>query len=142
MNRIFPLSVCFYIIQNQGYSIKCLIKKFPAMLEREIWGNTLEDWGISILIILICKIICFYWNINGFLIFFLSHHREIKYKCRCLSFFFVYSHLKKRSFELLQNEVKYRILLVSKSLPFKSLTLVSVCVLTRKKNHCDLPHGM
>lgn len=43
MNRIFPLSVCFYIIQNQGYSIKCLIKKFPAMLEREIWGNTLED---------------------------------------------------------------------------------------------------
>ena len=52
MNRIFPLSVCFYIIQNQGYSIKCLIKKFPAMLEREIWGNTLEDWGISILIIL------------------------------------------------------------------------------------------
>ena len=42
MNRIFPLSVCFYIIQNQGYSIKCLIKKFPAMLEREIWGNTLE----------------------------------------------------------------------------------------------------
>ena len=22
------------------------------MLEREIWGNTLEDWGISILIIL------------------------------------------------------------------------------------------
>ena len=45
MNRIFPLSVCFYIIQNQGYSIKCLIKKFPAMLEREIWGNTLEDWG-------------------------------------------------------------------------------------------------
>ena len=33
MNRNFSLSVCFYIIQNQGYSIKCLIKKFPAMLE-------------------------------------------------------------------------------------------------------------
>lgn len=54
--------------------------------------------------------------------------------------FFVYSHLKKRSFELLQNEVKYRILLVSKSLPFKSLTLVSVCVLTRKKNHYDFSY--
>lgn len=64
MNRIFPLSVCFYIIQNQGYSIKCLIKKFPAMLEREIWGNTLEDWGISILIILgtivLMKLISFF----------------------------------------------------------------------------------
>lgn len=64
MNRIFPLSVCFYIIQNQGYSIKCLIKKFPVMLEREIWGNTLEDWGISILIILgtivLMKLISFF----------------------------------------------------------------------------------
>ena len=89
----------------------------------------------------------FYFNLQNYLFLleyqwisdiFLSHHREIKYKCRCLSFFFVYSHLKKRSFELLQNEVKYRILLVSKSLPFKSLTLVSVCVLTRKKNHYDL----
>lgn len=50
MNRNFSLSVCFYIIQNQGYSIKCLIKKFPAMLEREIWGNTLEDWGIPYLL--------------------------------------------------------------------------------------------
>ena len=88
----------------------------------------------------------FYFNLQNYLFLleyqwisdiFLSHHREIKYKCRCLSFFFVYSHLKKRSFELLQNEVKYRILLVSKSLPFKSLTLVSVCVLTRKKNHYD-----
>ena len=31
MNRIFPLSVCFYIIQNQGYSIKCLTKKVKYM---------------------------------------------------------------------------------------------------------------
>lgn len=34
------------------------------MLEREIWGNTLEDWGISILIILgtivLMKLISFF----------------------------------------------------------------------------------
>lgn len=45
MNKIFSLSVCFYIIQNQGYSIKCLIKKFPAMLEREIWGKYFRRLG-------------------------------------------------------------------------------------------------
>ena len=48
MNRIFPLSVCFYIIQNQGYSIKCLIKKFPAMLEREKIVTTYIGMGLAI----------------------------------------------------------------------------------------------
>jgi len=34
-------------------------------------------------------------------------------------------HLEKRSFELLQNEVKHRISLVSKSLPIKPIGFVS-----------------
>ena len=42
---------------------------------------------------------------------------------------------KKRSFELLQNEVKYRISLVSKSLPIKLKYFVTHCILARKKKN-------
>ncbi len=40
---------------------------------------------------------------------------------------------EKRSFELLQNEVKYRISLVSKSSPIKLKYFASCCILARKR---------
>ena len=48
----------------------------------------------------------------------------------------------KRSFELLQNEVKYRISLVSKSLPVKLKYFVSYWILARKKIHYAGPSEM
>ena len=43
-------------------------------------------------------------------------------------------HLEKRSFELLQNEVKYRISLVSKSLPIKLRKICKCLNFSKKEN--------